>query len=103
MGCSHPSRDWFVYLLVSATDGRTYVGITTDVARRLAQHNGAQAGGARSTRAGRPWRVAACSPPLPDRSTALRFEHRVKRLRGTARARRVAEGWSAAVADGSIA
>ena len=80
---------WLVYVLRSADGARTYVGITTDVDRRLAQHNGDLPGGARSTRHGRPWRVEALSPPLPDRSTALRLEHRVKRARGAARIRLV--------------
>ena len=43
---------WTVYLLAAAK--RTYVGITTDLRRRLDQHNGERRGGARSTRAGRP-------------------------------------------------
>ncbi len=94
---------WFVYVLRSATGTRTYVGITTDVARRLAQHNGERVGGARCTRADRPWMLAACSPPLPDRSTASRLEHRVKRCRGPARERRVLEGWTTADADESLA
>jgi uncharacterized protein YyaL (SSP411 family)/predicted GIY-YIG superfamily endonuclease len=74
---------WTVYLLAAAK--RTYVGITTDVARRLAQHNGERRGGARSTRAGRPWRVARRWGPFDSRGEALRVEHRVKQLRGAAR------------------
>jgi len=74
---------WTVYLLAAAK--RTYVGITTDLRRRLDQHNGERRGGARSTRAGRPWRVARRWGPFPSRSEALRVEHRVKRLRGAAR------------------
>jgi predicted GIY-YIG superfamily endonuclease len=74
---------WTVYLLASRT--RTYVGITTDVARRLAQHNGEERGGAKATRAGRPWRVAARFGPFASRGAALRLEHRLKRLRRSAR------------------
>lgn len=70
-----PAR-WFVYLLASAT--RTYVGIATDLARRLAQHNGTLPGGARSTRAGRPWRIAARWGPFATRGEALRIEWRLK-------------------------
>jgi len=76
---------WFVYVLASARSRRTYVGITTDVERRLAQHNGEVRGGARSTRAGRPWRRAAEYGPFPRRGDALRVELAVKRLRGPAR------------------
>lgn len=70
-------RRFFVYLLVSAT--RTYVGIAIDVLRRLEQHNGVRRGGARSTRAGRPWRLAAQWGPFRSRGEALRVEHRLKR------------------------
>jgi len=70
---------WTVYLLSSRR--RTYVGITTDLARRLEQHNGKRRGGARSTRVGRPWRIAAQWGPFARRSDALRLERRIKRLR----------------------
>ena len=41
---------WHVYLLECA-DGTLYCGVTTDLARRLAQHNGLAPGGARYTSA----------------------------------------------------
>lgn len=69
-------------MLVAASGRRTYVGIALDVDRRLAQHNGASRGGARSTRAGRPWRVGTVYGPFPDRGAALRAERAVKHLRG---------------------
>lgn len=75
---------WFVYVLVSRA-GRTYVGIARDVARRLRQHNGELAGGARATRPGRPWRVAQVAGPLPTRGRAQVVEARVKRRRGVKR------------------
>lgn len=76
---------WTVYVLWSEARARTYTGITVDLERRLAQHNGEQAGGARSTRAGRPWRVRATYGPYADRSTATQAERAVKRLRGLRR------------------
>lgn len=76
---------WFVYVLASTRLSRTYVGITTDPARRLAQHNGELSGGARSTRAGRPWRLAAEYGPYDGRGAALRAERAVKRLSGRRR------------------
>ena len=79
---------WFVYVLMSARSRRTYVGITTDLERRLAQHNGEQRGGARATRAGRPWRMAAEYGPFEGRGPAQRAERAVKRLRGAARTAR---------------
>lgn len=80
-----PSAGWSVYVLVSTEMRRTYVGVTTDLTRRVAQHNGEQRGGARSTRAGRPWKLAAEYGPFDGRGEAQRVERAVKRLRGAAR------------------
>ena len=80
-----PDATWFVYVLWSESRGRTYVGISTDPERRLAQHNGERPGGARATRGGRPWVIGARYGPYPDRSQASREELRVKALRGRQR------------------
>ncbi len=77
---------WVVYVLVSGTRG-TYVGISTDAERRLEQHNGERAGGARTTRAGRPWRLGTIYGPYRTRGEALSVEYRVKKLRGRRRLR----------------
>lgn len=74
-----------MYVLLSADGKRTYVGLTTDPDRRLAQHNGDRPGGARATRAGRPWSRAALFGPYEGRGTATRVERAVKRRRGRAR------------------
>jgi putative endonuclease len=63
---------------------RTYVGVAVDVERRARQHNGELAGGARSTRAGRPWHVAIVHGPYPDRGTAQSVEYQLKQRRGAA-------------------
>lgn len=76
---------WSVYLLVSGRSGATYVGVSTDAERRLAQHNGERPGGAKCTRGGRPWTIERVWGPYPDRSAAQRAEHEVKRLRGPER------------------
>lgn len=76
---------WFVYVLESADRKRTYVGVAKDPARRVTQHNGEEPGGARSTRAGRPWRVGAVYGPYADRGEAQSAEVRVRRRRGAAR------------------
>ena len=73
---------WIVYVLVSQRNGRTYVGMTRDPARRLDQHNGARPGGAKATRAGRPWIEGARYGPFATRGEALRAERAVKKLRG---------------------
>lgn len=72
--------NWAVYLLTNGT--RTYVGSTTDVHRRLRQHNGEIRGGARSTRGGK-WRLAASLTGFSNRSEACRWERILKcRARG---------------------
>ncbi len=75
------AKAWFVYVLVSEKTGRTYVGCTVDVPRRLRQHNGELVGGARCTRAYRPWKIGRVIDGLTDRSSALKEERRVKKLR----------------------
>jgi putative endonuclease len=69
----------FVYVLASDGPGgcRTYVGWTTDLARRLSRHNGGA--GARSTR-GRQWRLLYAERHAT-RGAALAREWRLKRDR----------------------
>ena len=70
-------RDWCVYLLTCA-DGTLYCGVTSDLERRLAMHNGLLAGGAKYTRGRRPVTLTACADDLT-RGEALRLEARVKK------------------------
>jgi putative endonuclease len=71
-----PVQRWSVYVL-SCADGSLYTGATTDVARRLAQH---QAGrGARYTRARLPV-VLVHTERARDQGAALRREAAIKRL-----------------------
>ncbi|WP_300778152.1 GIY-YIG nuclease family protein, partial [uncultured Bilophila sp.] len=67
---------WYVYLLYCA-DGTLYCGVTTDVTRRLEEHN-AGSRGARYTRSRRPVRLACCATRA-DRASAQRLEWEVKR------------------------
>jgi predicted GIY-YIG superfamily endonuclease len=76
---------WTVYVLVSRDRRRTYVGITNDLPRRLSQHNGEQPGGAKSTRAVRPWSLGRRLGPYRTRSHAQRVEARLKLRVGQAR------------------
>ena len=73
----------FVYVLGAVTGSRTltYVGWTTDLARRLRQHNDGT--GARSTR-GRQW-VLLYSEPCADKRLAMSREWHLKRNRGLRR------------------
>ncbi len=73
---------WLVYVLVSESTSETYVGITTDLDRRLEQHNGASPGGARTTTRGRPWKVGSTRGPFDTRAEAQRVEHGVRKRRG---------------------
>ncbi len=77
--------EWFVYVLVSERIERTYVGIALDPDKRLEEHNGTRAGGARSTRANRPWKLAATYGPFANRSEACSAEASVKKLKGKQR------------------
>ena len=70
--------NWHVYLLRCA-DQTLYCGITTDVIRRVAQHNGELPGGARYTRSRRPVELVA-SAGCADRSAAAKAEWRIKQL-----------------------
>ena len=76
---AEPSH-WYVYVLESEARSCTYVGVTKDVDVRLAQHNGETKGGAKSTRAARPWRVARTEGPFGDRGAAQKREYELKQL-----------------------
>jgi predicted GIY-YIG superfamily endonuclease len=77
--------DWTVYVLLSADEVRTYVGITSDLERRLDQHNGRLRGGAKATRGGRPWAIGQTYGPFESRAQAQQIEYAIKRRRGLAR------------------
>lgn len=64
---------WHCYLLASDDGERTYIGATVDPDRRLQQHNGQKAGGAKATH-GRQWRRVALVSHFPDSTAALQFE-----------------------------
>lgn len=66
--------------MLASTDGaRTYVGATVNPARRLRQHNGELAGGARATK-GRQWTRVYLIGGFAEERAALRFEWRWKWL-----------------------
>ena len=67
---------WFLYLIRTA-DNTLYTGITTDVQRRLAQH---QAGkGAKALR-GKEGLALAFFAEVGERGLALKLEYRIKQL-----------------------
>jgi predicted GIY-YIG superfamily endonuclease len=73
----------FVYLLQSS-DNSTYVGATTDLDRRLRQHNKEIKGGAHATgmkvSKGEIWKRVCHVSGFPDWQAALQFEWRWKQL-----------------------
>lgn len=79
------SKMWTVYLLRNAKASRTYTGITNDVKRRIRQHNGLEPGGAKSTRAGRPWSLVMYAHGFRNRGMASQLEYAVKHKYGPRR------------------
>lgn len=71
-----PYPPWFVYM-VACADGSLYTGITTDLGRRVAEHN--RGTGAKYTRSRRPVRLVWCEAAA-SRAAASSREWRLKRL-----------------------
>ncbi|MDG1907036.1 MAG: GIY-YIG nuclease family protein [Arenicella sp.] len=73
-GCS----TWYVYMLRCA-DNSLYTGVTTDVERRVEEHNENSKKAAKYTRARRPVSLAYVETAM-DRSAACKRESNIKRL-----------------------
>lgn len=71
------SARWHIYVL-RCRDGSLYTGITTDVARRVAEHEEGKLG-AKYLRGRGPFNVVL-EMEVEDRGLASRIEHRIKRL-----------------------
>lgn len=69
---------WFVYI-VRCADHSLYTGVTTDVERRVAEHNGIGAAGARYTRNRRPVELVHVEAAA-SRAAATRREAAIKQL-----------------------
>lgn len=69
---------WSVYLLRCA-DNSLYCGITTNLLKRLRQHNGELVGGAKYTKIRQPCELVY-SEPADNRSHATQKEYAIKRL-----------------------
>lgn len=69
---------YYTYIL-RCEDGSLYTGITTDLMRRFAEHEGQGGKGAKYTASRRPIRFEAAWK-LPDRSHASKLEYRLKTL-----------------------
>lgn len=86
---SNSQQTWFVYLL-QCSDSSFYTGVTTNLARRVRQHNGEIVGGAQYTRARRPVQLAWYEVSK-NRSLAQQREYVVRRLSRLAKAELVEE------------
>ena len=69
---------WHIYVLVCADDS-LYCGITTNLEKRLKQHNGEIKGGAKYTRSRRPCRFVYIKKAM-NRSIASKLEYQFKQL-----------------------
>ncbi|XP_010269715.1 PREDICTED: structure-specific endonuclease subunit SLX1 [Nelumbo nucifera] len=94
---------WTVYLILSTnTPIKTYVGVTTDFPRRLKQHNGELKGGAKASRAGRPWVCACIIRGFKDQSEACEFESKWKSISQKLPRKRKADDTSKHMDNGSL-
>jgi putative endonuclease len=85
------AETWVVYIL-RCRDDSLYTGITTDLPRRLLEHNSSKRG-ASYTRGRRPVDVVF-SQSAPDRSTASKLEARIKSLNRAAKESLIEEGFA---------
>ena len=69
---------WYVYVVV-CFDNSFYCGITTNIERRIKQHNGKLSGGAKYTRSRRPCRLVY-KEKAENRSSASKKEYWFKKL-----------------------
>jgi predicted GIY-YIG superfamily endonuclease len=80
---------WCLYLLYHTESNRTYLGVTTDINRRVRQHNREIKGGARFTsriliaHPNTAWKLVACLNDFLDQSAVTRWEKLLKlKVRG---------------------
>ncbi len=71
-----PQRPIYVCYIVRCADGTLYTGVTTDIGRRVEEHNAGN--GARYTASRRPVRLV-WTEAHPDRAAAQRREAQIKR------------------------
>jgi len=86
-----PARPWFVYL-IRTEHGALYTGISTDPARRLRQHQGDLAGGAKALR-GKGKLHLVWQTLAPNRSIASQWEFQLKKLPKKAKEQLVSLQW----------
>ncbi len=72
----HVLKDWYVYI-VRCADNSLYTGVTTNVVRRIHEHNNTSKG-AKYTKSRRPVKVVYVSTPTT-MSEALKSEYKIKK------------------------
>jgi putative endonuclease len=82
------TKKWHLYVLLCA-DGSYYCGVTTEIARRINEHN-TSAKGAKYTKVRRPVRLVYYKT-YKDRSSAQKAEYEFKRLRRAQKERIIKE------------
>ena len=88
------NKAWFVYILCCG-NGALYTGVTTDVRRRLREHQANGSLSARFTRAFPPVELAyRCC--VGDKRSAYQVEYRIKRLKRREKAIVIAKNFSKA-------
>ena len=85
-----PSTSWYLYAVLCA-DKSVYAGVTTDLGRRVREHNGELFGGAKYTKHRRPVRLLNFWT-FPDRSSASKAEAKFKKLKRAQKERLIASG-----------
>jgi putative endonuclease len=70
--------EWYVYI-IRCSDESLYTGITTDVARRFAEHQANGRGGSKYLRGRAPLNLVL-QTRIGDKGLALKVENRIKKL-----------------------
>lgn len=72
-------QKWLVYCLINQDCTKSYIGTTTDIERRLRQHNGEIKGGAKATRSTKSkWAVFITVGDFDTQSESCQFEYNWK-------------------------
>jgi len=74
------NKNTYSLYILKCSDGTYYTGITTDLERRIEEHNFDDKKGAKYTKSRRPVKLVFLAPHIPNRSLASIGERYVKSL-----------------------